>query len=198
MVKYFSFVTLLILASWLSPSQAATLDIRNGVLFGATGVTANGLEYDVSFVGDSCISLFDGCDEETDFFFNDPDLAHEANIALDSQVFVDSALGNFDSEPYLTNGCTHFRDCGILTPTDVSGAYIEGRFLLNSSIEGRDSPNGVFSVVGRAADFGSDNYPFNTYAVWSAVVPIPAAFWLLGSALLGLVPLRRGLRDTGD
>ena len=88
-------------------------------LVGANGVNVGGTLYDVEFrnaPGDSCIGLFTGCDQPTDFVFQTESLARAASQALLDQVFTDSALGNFDSEPALTQGCTNSSLCAAATP----------------------------------------------------------------------------------
>ena len=44
------------------------LDIVDGQLVGATGVEVDGSFYDVVFDEGSCVSIFSGCDEVSDFF----------------------------------------------------------------------------------------------------------------------------------
>ena len=198
-LKY-TLVVLIALGAYGMPLvNAATLDIRGGTLFGVKGLSVGSYQYDVAFIGGSCVSLFNGCDEPTDFFFNDLDSAHLANIALDAQVFVDSVLGNFDSEPNLTNGCTDPQSCSITTPLEASGRFITRLAnLRNSSIEGLDSPNGSGGGIGIIADYGSDTYPERTYAVWSTASPVPIlpTIWMFRSALIGMISLLQKSRKA--
>ncbi len=183
-------------------SYSALLNVNNGILLGASDVDVNGVLYDVSFIDGTCAELFSGCDQNTDFPFANPldlddgTLGTAANAALLDQVFIDSLLGMFDSDPTKTNGCqSSFRDCQASTPLFISqggaGLGILGAF--NSRNENRDNPNaggGVFSID------SSDQIAI-TYAVWSesqpSPVPVPAATWLFGSGLIGLVGMRRKL-----
>ena len=50
-----------------SDARGQTLDIQLNVLMGATDVQVGGTLYDVVFVDGTCIELFDGCDDLTDF-----------------------------------------------------------------------------------------------------------------------------------
>ena len=86
-------------------AQAATLDIQGGQLFGATGVDVAGTLYDVQFIDGTCAALYIGCELSNPGSFGDQTFALLASQALDTQVFIDSGLGNFDSDPQLTNGC---------------------------------------------------------------------------------------------
>ena len=59
-----------VLVLMASGAQAATLDIVGGQLMGASGVLVDGNPYDVEFVDGTCIDLFSGCDEASDFTFH--------------------------------------------------------------------------------------------------------------------------------
>ncbi|MEM7254372.1 MAG: hypothetical protein AAF493_23380, partial [Pseudomonadota bacterium] len=110
-----------------TPASAATLVVDNGVLLGATGVNVNGALYDVSFQDGVCASLYDGCDENSDFPFANPNdiddrtVGDLANQALMNQVFIDSPQGAFDSQPELTVGCEATSRCQINTPLFLTG-----------------------------------------------------------------------------
>jgi len=176
-------------------SNSATLIVDNGSLMGASEVDVNGVLYDVSFVDGTCIELFNGCNENTDFPFtnpanlNDGVLLQTAMEALLNQVFIDSPLGNFNSDPALTNGCE--RDCFIGTPLWVSSVGGLGMGVVynsqNSNVDSAGSGGGGFNYDDLSLNIRS------TYAVWSqpAVVPVPSAVWLFGSGLLGLIGLSR-------
>ncbi len=53
----------------------------------------------------TCVDIFDGCDEVADFDFTDESTARAAAQALVDQVFIDTAEGSFDTNPYLTYTC---------------------------------------------------------------------------------------------
>ena len=58
----------------------------DGRLFGALDVDVDGTNYDVQFNNDSCVNIFSGCDEASDFLFQTIGLANSASDALLSQV----------------------------------------------------------------------------------------------------------------
>jgi len=194
--KKFSWVLFFMIYSTVSYS--ATLVVNNGVLMGATGVDVNGTLYDVSFLDGTCIELYNGCDGNTDFPFtnpadlNDGVLLGAAMQALLDQVFIDSPLGTFDSQPDSMNGCNVPGGCRVFTPLWANvGANSVGVFSAFNSVQefrddvGSGGGSRTFDtrpVLGVVEDI-------SVYAVWNgvAVVPIPAAVWLFGSGLLGLV-----------
>lgn len=107
-----------------SGAQAATLNVVDGQLMGASGVNVDGNLYDVQFLDGTCIGLYNGCDEISDFTFQTEASALLASQALLDQVFLDSPEGMFDSNPPLTNGCGFSGPaaCQAITPHSFSGA----------------------------------------------------------------------------
>ena len=187
----FILISLSLLGLSVSSVNAVTLNVVGGQLMGADNVDVNGSLYDVDFMDGSCISLFDGCDESADFtFFNDSD-ALAASQALLDQVLLDTPQGDFDSEPQLTNGCSGDGLCQIVTPFGLDGA---GVALL---AEARNYAPGVFTdrsdFTSTPADTNTGVFFGATYAIWAPVspVPIPAAVWLFGTALVGLIGFGR-------
>ena len=175
-------------------------------MFGATEVNVNGALYDVSFLDGTCIELYDGCDENTDFPFtnpadlNDVVLLRAAMQALLDQVFIDSTLGAFDTEPESMNGCNVTGGCRVSTPLFANvGADTAGVvFAFNSNQQDTEGAKDLIGSGGGTRTFDTrPNSPtaedISVYAVWNgtAVVPIPSAIWLFGSGLLGLVGLAR-------
>ena len=108
MRKFVLAVGLVLMAS---SAQAATLNVVGGELLGASGVIVDGSLYDVEFADGTCIALYDGCDETSDFTFTDLASAVLASQALLDQVFLDGPSGNFDTQPALTTGCGTSREC---------------------------------------------------------------------------------------
>ncbi len=66
MRKYVLAAVLVLMASG---AQAATLNVIGGQLHGAFDVNVGGSLYDVEFVDGTCIALYGGCDEASDFTF---------------------------------------------------------------------------------------------------------------------------------
>ena len=72
-------LTFIGLGVFVSSVQAAILNVDGGGnLLGASNVDIGGVLYNVEFVDDSCINVFDGCDEEIDFDFSSLAEAAEA------------------------------------------------------------------------------------------------------------------------
>ena len=70
-----------------SSAFAATLNIVGGQLMGASNVLVGGNSYDVQFIEGTCIDLYNGCDEASDFTFQTEAAAILASQALHEQVF---------------------------------------------------------------------------------------------------------------
>jgi len=66
-------------------------------------VAAGGPLYNVEFLDGTCIDLYSGCDEVSDFTFQSFGAAQLASQALLDQVFIDGVDGLFDSDPTLIN-----------------------------------------------------------------------------------------------
>ena len=166
-------------------ASAVTLNVdSNGQLQGASGVVIGGQMFTVSFVDGTCAALFSGCNEVSDFDFSSLDEATAAARALFSQVLRNGPLGNFGSDPSLTNGC-EINSCFTLIPFAINGPGVAF---------GVGPRNGVDDVITSSI---SANFPFtvnssvNFARFTPAPVPLPAAAWLFLSAISGLFGLRR-------
>ncbi len=181
-------------------STAATLIVAGGEIIGATGVVVGDNGYDVEFVDGSCIELFNGCDDVSDFTFVDRGSARTAAQALLDQVFIDTPMGLFDSSPWLTKGCefdTRFRFCYALTPFEVRSnqASASDSVVLNSMAV---NVTGVSSDYVYFQGFSTDHdhaAPYEVYARWSnpAVIEAfePGTLALFALGLAGLALSRR-------
>ena len=186
-LKTRAILLVLLAGSIWSHVQAATLNIDGGgFLLGASNVDIGGSLYDVVFEDGSCVSLFDGCDDPADFTFITEADANAASLALLEQVFIDGGLGLFDSNPMNTKGCESNFLCVAYTPFDLSGTSVLAFVAVNFNSSGTDSASGVAWFDAASINQTTLN---STFAIWSPVsaVPVPAAIWLFGTALIGLV-----------
>ena len=187
------------LAALTAPSSLAAavkLNVVGGHLLGARNVDVDGTLYDVEFVEGTCVAVFDGCDDESDFDFSTRTLARAAAKSLMHTVILDGPLGDFDSNPELTFGIDSAVSGILIVPFRVfnlpGGSYDSGAFL-------NSSPGSVFSDVGpishqdpRLAD--TTTSPITVFARFTpagiAAVPLPAGGFLLLAGLAGLGALR--------
>lgn len=177
-----------------STASAATLIVNgSGQLTGATGVLVNGSTFNVHFVDGTCPALFDGCDAASDFTFQTAEDAVTAAQALLDQVFIDTAQGQFDSDPFLTFGCSsnRFDRCAAIIPfglNSISGNW-QGRTAGNEAI------TDDISVAGAGLNITTDDVlnpvggPPAVFAVFdsAAAVPEPStwAMMLIGFGAVG-------------
>lgn len=81
---------------------------------GATGVIVGGVSYDVTFADGTCAELFSGCDDKSDFIFDQAGALQAAQSLLD-QVFIDT----FDTAPNRIRGCT-LNSCVTFIPAELA------------------------------------------------------------------------------
>jgi hypothetical protein len=194
-MKLLKVICALFIFGFVSVSHAAVIfftekDGNGNVtsLLGADNVDVNGSFYNVRFQDGTCIALFNGCDDATDFVFNTPDTATAASEALLAQVFVNGIMGDFDSIPWLANGCIDDEYCIVATPYQREG---QGAFSSEVAVN-VDSVLGD-AVLRRVWDVDGDFaiYSNATFAVWvEASAPGTAMILLMGIAGL-LVSQRR-------
>ena len=204
-IRYLSCISVLFLC-YSSVSYGVILNINNGTLFGAFDVNVNGTLYDVEFKDGTCIELYNGCDQESDFIFSQPErdgeYGRQASTALLEQVFINSSLGAFDTNPVLTNGCNSSKECWVLTPIYMNGGSLQAIIAVNKPfISNEGSTLNRDHLLGgprqKSFDSSAENSIPNgdkrVYAIWSPVseVPVPTAVWLFGSGLIGLVGMRK-------
>lgn len=177
---------LLLSASCLFTVANAALILNidsNGQLTGAQNVDVDGALYNVEFLDGTCIALFSGCDSRSDFTFTSSSAATAASNALFNSVFLDSALGLFDSNPALTAGCSIVNLCGAYTPYHVTA---NGRVSNNVAINtpGSDQTLKAFPP----ANWNSKDSGTTVYAKWNLAtsIPEPGTVMLLSLGIAGL------------
>jgi hypothetical protein len=152
-----------------SASAAAVLDVDPNTvqLRGASGVVVDGVAYDAQFLDGTCIALFSGCDQASDFRFNTFAAAVGATQALLDQVYVDDISNDFTLLPEGTTGCESTASCHVVTPYELAPIpnsfgtfFVLQRSAFNSLTLGLDANAGGNFPVG----FSSVNSPGHVYA----------------------------------
>lgn len=196
------FVGLLAVFAAAIPASAVTLDVdANGQLLGASGVEVDGSFFDVEFVDGTCIEVFSGCDEASDFI----PFSGSPALALLEQVFLDGPFGQFDSEPELINGITDENSAFVLIvpgpPAPGSDVIFDYTRALNNADDETD-----FTTLGFILPIDQDTALLGdtTFARFTpsmappSAVPLPAAAWFLITGLGSLGALRLFDRTIGN
>ena len=177
-------LALLLISAISLPSSsafAATLNVVDGQLMGASNVLVDGNLYDVQFLDGNCFDLYNGCAEGTGVFpftakfwsgVGTPDQSVENAVsqALLDQVFLDGVEGLFDSDPSLTNGCALSGFCQVATPFESfpTNQVVEYVTANNWDPTRPDGATDVgFGMVFIGDSFG--DLPGLTWAVWTPV-----------------------------
>lgn len=164
-------------------AQAGVVRTVSGfTLTGATGVEVGGVLYDVSFEDGTCVALFSGCDEASDFAFTTQAKAEAASAALLVQVLLDS----FDSFPAQTLGCGDPDRCRIITPYEYDTS--RGRYFSAIAVNLASVDDDYTDISSGLAGLGTTDDTYFTWAIWrrAAAVPEPSSLALLGVAGVAL------------
>jgi hypothetical protein len=200
-MKVVKVICALLICGFVSVSHAGIfkLNVENGILMGADNVEVNGSLYNVRFLDGTCIALFNGCSEASDFLFNSEETATAAASSLIDQVFGGGSVG----EQFLTSwtliaGCGNAEVCSMYTPRgNVESGVDVGRLLssiINIDIDGielyRDDVN-IVSLSSTIVDF--KDYDDLVYAVWTVAVEVsaPGTAMILLMGIAGLLVSQR-------
>jgi hypothetical protein len=187
-MRHWTLATVMVLSVCLSTSASAlTLNVVVGQLLGASNVDVEGVLYDVLFTDGSCIQLFSGCDDNSDFLVTNEVEALAVATALDQQVFLDGPEGNFDTVPALTSGCESATVCDVYVPYYSNGTTVQLTRVQNRTPPGADEVEGGRLILAVSNDLSSD---FATYAVFTPV-PEPGTALLMGLGLIALSVRKR-------
>lgn len=195
-------ILLLCLSALIGKASAGIVPVElridgDGKLYGARNVLVRDTLLDVSFVDGTCMSVFDGCDAWTDF----PYAAFHVELA--SALLDQVLIGEFDTAPSRTFGCTFSILCAVATPLSVSITSDAMGWAL--AFNGDDSR--LFDHVEAGGNAARSQLDFTketayVWAVWSASadrqVPEPggAALVLIGLLALALASTRHVIRPA--
>ena len=207
-MKHLCKIFALAMTFFFSTSSFASLiyDIQSNKLVGVNGINYNGQVWNVKF-GDSCVTMYSGCTDNSLFAFNTSALAEGALLALYNQaikngVNLDGTVYNFDSQTNLMLSISRTNFAEIWVPFATNGS-------LATSVWGyhRDGLNDFF-VADRNANwaiqygFGDSRGPgdreYMAFTRWSLQpladtqpVSAPATLSLLGLGLLAITFRRK-------
>ena len=177
-------------------SATAILNVVGGQLTGAQNVQVGGALYDVQFIDDSCINVFDGCDDVSDFDFDNALDAVAAGQALLDQVLLDGPEGLFDTDPTATSGCADAVNCFVFIPYGIDNSEplfsIPSAFVQNF-VDGGPNVDVAGTVLGAIPSQNQAGSPLIVWGVFTKTseIPTPGAFWLFAVALTALAIARR-------
>jgi hypothetical protein len=170
MLRTLTAVLFLLLLPLQSSSAASLVVDTSGILTGASGIDYLGKKYDVAFRDGSCVGLFTGCNEQSDFPFQASDAAG-AGSALLALLVTD---GRFVNAPAKIFGCTDVTSCDINTPETNIANNLLSLYTQMIRIEDVDLPLTFLSVGRRVDDTTSIPWTTGPYGPSNQPPPSPS------------------------
>jgi hypothetical protein len=188
-----SLASLIVALAFVSSAQGAVVinavETGGNVVFTGTGSLSTlawaqiGQAGDFAFINPSALLVVGPTPAVNSFRFNNPDnFAGPTDFGLDDDIFADSGTGDIFGL---------FFDEKILV---VPGGYVQGTALSGTSTYNNVMLAGLGMNVGSYTwTWGRDNTADSlTLNVGSLnPVPVPAAVWLFGTALIGFIGMSR-------
>lgn len=167
----------------------------DGQLIGARNVEVEGLFYNVRFLDASCEDIVAGCNGRRDFVFGTEAAANLASSVLMDSVFLDGPLGQFDSIPQLTDGCSSDIVCLVRTPYELFIGQDGTRARTSSFFNYAGSRPDEIRINNSRVTEDSASVSRHVYTRWlittpPRVVPEPTPAILLLLSLLGWTAAR--------
>jgi hypothetical protein len=187
-------ILLVLLLAYSLQSQAATIhtDTSGTTLLGFYDVSVDGALYDVTFVDGTYNAVFGA----QPLSFSGLTEAYAASDALEEAIaqyptWDDHSAGTPIGIASSSNIWGFFIPYEITQPDQVSVLSLLHKYIA----PGISSPH---LFVGLATSYDTTDLTGSVWARWERVnaVPIPAAVWLFGSGLLGLIGLSKRKKVT--
>ena len=190
-IRTLKYILSILMMFYAAQTTAATFTYSGDQLMGVNGVEALGEIWDVTFH----IGTFDDVDavyglSTPSFTFTSAE-SEALTIALAADM---SVLAGGVLDPEDVNGCSAFNaPCAIVTPYTFITLAGDSTDLRVKGWSVEVTPTNVITGGTTEATARRDiEFTHISYAVWEvSAVPIPAAAWLFGSGLLGLVGVAR-------
>ena len=189
-IRALKYILSMVVMFYTAQSTAATLTYSGDQLTGANGVEALGETWNVTF--------HDGSFDYVDSLYglSTPFFTYEESIILTEALAADmSALAGGVLDPENVNGCSNFNvSCSIVTPYTFT-TFVDDFLGTDMRVTGHSvsvSPSSTISGDTETTAVRSTDFGHISYAAWEvSAVPVPAAIWLFGSGLIGLVGFAR-------
>ncbi|MBL4631150.1 MAG: PEP-CTERM sorting domain-containing protein [Paraglaciecola sp.] len=174
--------TITLCLSLLATNANAGLIIDStGIVTGAEDVLVGDSFYNVVFVDGTCIEIFEGCDDISDFTVSN--IAVSANSAL-AALFKESVESNLITYSDVTGCVSSFNVCNVLTFLEFPVGYYNTARVISFSV-GNDIARE--SNINITSDITGQAGRTSVYAKWTLVtVTEPTTLAIFALGLIGL------------